>query len=477
MANKDLRDWLAGIEAIGELKVIKGAEPKEEIGGIVDIYMRKMGAPAVLFDEVPGFPKGSRVLANILTSVPRINVALGLPVNGTELDLVQWWRNYMRDAPMIPPVQVNGGPLCENVFSGKDVDLLKIPTPVWHEHDGGHFIGTACLVIVKDPDSDWINYGAYRVQVQGPATATVMISPGKHGRIIMQKYHDRGLPCPVAVVVGVHPAMFMLSGLEIPYGKSEFEAAGGIFGEAVEIFNMPKTGLPVPANAEIAFEGYIHPNDLLQEGPLGEWTGYYAGGSRPEPAIRIETLMHRNDPILMGAIPAVPPNDNTFYLGSYRCGAIWNQLEAAGIPEIKGVWAHEAGGSRFWTTVAIKQLYGGHAKQAGMVAAHCLAGAYCNRWTIVVDDDIDPTNIDDVIWAMSTRVDTREDIDIVEGGWSSALDPMCYDGDTDRRNGRVIINACKPFKRKDTFPIVARSSKELDKRIKDKWAHVLPDGV
>ena len=163
-----------------------------------------------------------------------------------------------------------------------------------------------------------------------------MMSPGKHGRIIMGKYHERGQPCPVAVVVGMHPALVMLSGLEIPYGKSELEAAGGILGEPVEVINMPKTGLPVPANAEIAFEGFIHPDDVMQEGPLGEWTGYYAGGSRPEPAIRIETLMHRNDPILVGAIPAVPPNDNTFYLGTYRCGAVWNQLEAAGIPGDQG---------------------------------------------------------------------------------------------------------------------------------------------
>jgi 4-hydroxy-3-polyprenylbenzoate decarboxylase len=381
----------------------------------------------------------------------------------------------MREAPSLPPREVNGGPLTDNVLEGGAVDLTKIPTPVWHEHDGGAYIGTACLVIMKDPDSGWINSGTYRVQTQGPGVATVMISPGKHGRIIMEKYHRRGAACPVAVVVGTHPVLFMLSGLEIPYGKSEFEAAGGIFGEPVEVLNMPQTGLPVPANAEIAFEGFIHPNDLLQEGPLGEWTGYYAGGSRPEPAIRIVTMMHRNDPILVGAIPAVPPNDNTFYLGSYRCGAVWNQLEAAGIPEVKGVWAHEAGGSRFWLTVSIKQLYGGHAKQAGMVAAHCHAGAYCNRWTIVVDDDIDPTNINDVIWAMSTRIDTRDSIDIIEGGWSSALDPMCYDGDTDRRNGRIIVNACKPFRRRDSFPIVARSSKELDARIIAKWKAHLPD--
>jgi len=167
------------------------------------------------------------------------------------------------------------------------------------------------------------------------------------------------------------------------------------------------------ANAEIAFEGHIHPGDLLQEGPLGEWTGYYAGGTRPEPAIRIATFMHRDNPILVGAIPAVPPNDNTFYLGTYRCGAVWNQLEAAGVPEIRGVWAHEAGGSRFWLTVSIKQLYGGHSKQAGYVASQCHAGAYANRFTIVVDDDIDPTNINEVIW----EEDGKDTPGVWDGHW------------------------------------------------------------
>src|SRR6202000_3181487 len=94
--------------------------------------------------------------------------------------------------------------------------------------------------------------------------------------------------------------------------------------------------------------------------------------------IRIATMMHRDNPILMGAIPAVPPNDNTFYLGAYRCGAIWTQLEAAGIPEVRGVWAHEAGGSRFWTTISIKQLYGGHAHPAGMGGGACPPGGL---WT------------------------------------------------------------------------------------------------
>jgi UbiD family decarboxylase len=474
VANKDLRDWISAIDAAGELHTITGANLEEDIGGIVDIVQRKMGNPAVMFDEVPGFPKGHRVMANLLTSVPRINVALGLPPESSEMDLIQWWRDYMGRAPSFEPKQVNGGPLLENVQEGAEVNIKSIPTPVWHEYDGGPFIGTACIVVMKDPDSGWINFGTYRVQSHEPRVATLMMSQGKHGRHIMEKYHARGEQCPVAVVVGMHPSLMMIGGLEIPYGKNEFEAVGGLMGEPIEIINMPKTGLPVPANAEIAFEGFIGPGDEIIEGPLGEWTGYYAGGQRPEPAIRIETLMYRDNPVLLGAVPAVPPNDNTFYLGTYRCGAVWNQLEAAGIPEIKGVWAHEAGGSRFWLTISIKQLYGGHAKQAGMVAAHCHAGAYCNHWTVVVDDDIEPTNMNDVLWSMCTRCDPREDVDVINGGWSSHLDPMCYDDDTDRRNSRVIVDACRPYRRKDTFPVVARNSPELDARIRAKWAHVLP---
>src|SRR5262252_3131394 len=472
---QDLRAWVAKMEAAGELKSITGAERESEIGGIVDIYQRTPGSPAVMFDEVPGYPAGYRVVANILTSVRRINLTIGLPDDATEMDLVRFWRGYMKEAKTIPPLQVDGGPLTQNTFTGGEIDLLKIPTPRWHEHDGGYYIGTGCMVIMKDPDTGWINYGAYRVQSHGPQLATVMCSKGKHGDLIKRRYHERGEPCPVAVVVGMHPALFMVAGLEIPYGKNEYDVAGGLIGEPVEVIKGPRTGLPIPAQAEIAFEGFVHPDDLIDEGPLGEWTGYYAGGLKKEPAIRIETFMHRNDPILLGAIPAVPPDDDSFYRGTYRSGAVWNQLEAAGVPEVKGVWAHAAGGSRLWLTVAIKQQYAGHAKQAGLIASQCHAGAYANRVVVVVDDDIDPADMDQVVWAMCTRFDPREGIEILRGCWSTVLDPMAY-GSDDPRNARVVIDACKPWSRRGTFPIVARSSKELDARIRAKWAHVLPRG-
>jgi UbiD family decarboxylase len=475
VAKQDLRDWIETIEKAGQLQRVKGADREEEIGCIVDIHQRQAGNKAVFFEDVPGYPKGYRILANILTSVPRINLTVGMKADSPEVELVNFWRRYMTEKKTHAPNVVQTGLLMENVFSDNELDLLKFPTPKWHELDGGYYIGTGCMVIMKDPDSGWINYGAYRVQVHDRNIATVMCSKGKHGDIIKRRYHERGEPCPIAVVCGMHPGLFMIAGLEIPYGKNEYDAAGGLFGESIDVIHMPKTGLPVPANAEIAFEGFIHPGDERDEGPLGEWTGYYAGGLKQEPVIRVETLMHRNDPILVGAIPGIPPDDDSYYRGTYRSGAVWNQLEAAGIPEVKGVWAHAAGGSRLWLTVAIKQQYAGHSKQAGLIASQCHAGAYANRWVIVVDDDIDPADMDKVIWAMCTRFDPREGMEVLRGCWSTALDPMAY-SETDPRNARVVIDATRPWHRRNTFPAEVRPTKGLEARVMEKYKDILPKG-
>ena len=141
---QDLRTWLGQIEAAGELQVIKGANREEEIGGIVDVYQRQAGNKAVLFEDVPGFASGYRVLANILTSVRRIKLTLGLPLDGSDMALVNYWRQYMK-GKTIPPVTVPTGLLLQNVSRGAEVNLLKIPAPKWHEHDGGYYIGTGCM--------------------------------------------------------------------------------------------------------------------------------------------------------------------------------------------------------------------------------------------------------------------------------------------------------------------------------------------
>lgn len=234
MAAQDLRSWIAKMDAAGEIRHISGAGREEEIGGIVDFYQRKTGNPAVLFDDIPGYPKGHRVLANLLTSVKRIHLTLGNSADATPINLVHYWRRYMKQAKSIPPAIVRSGALFENVTEGKNIDLFRIPVPKWHELDGGYYIGTGDMVIMKHRDTGWVNYGAYRVQAQEPNVASVMCSKGKHGDIIMRSYHEKGEPCPVVVVCGMHPLLFMIAGLEIPYGSNEYDAAGGLLGEAVE---------------------------------------------------------------------------------------------------------------------------------------------------------------------------------------------------------------------------------------------------
>src|SRR6202048_5337568 len=117
---QDLRSWLAALRAAGEVQEVNGAEREREIGGIVDLYMRKMGNPAVLFDDIPGYPRGHRILANILTSVRRINLTLGMPIDGSPIELVSYWRRYMKEAKSIAPITVKAGPLLENVRTGED---------------------------------------------------------------------------------------------------------------------------------------------------------------------------------------------------------------------------------------------------------------------------------------------------------------------------------------------------------------------
>ena len=472
MIINDLRDWIDAVRAIDQLKCISGAETKTEIGGIVDWFQEEMGTPALLFNDIPGYPAGYMILANTLISKERIALTLGLDPKMERMDIVKYWRQFLRENKRVPTKVVVTGKVMENIQRGADVDLTTIPTPVWHELDGGPYIGTGCLVVQRDPDSGWVNVGCYRVQTFDRNSLGIMMTAGRHGNIIMEKYWQRGEPCPVAVVVGQHPLFLLVAGMQVPWGVSEFEVAGAVWGKAVEVIKCPETGLPVPADSEIVIEGTITQGDLQDEGPFGEWTGYYASGVRAQPVIRVQSMMYRNDPILLGTVPRRPPNDDQYATSFLGSAAIWNEVESAGIEGICGVWGLEASGGRMFTVVSMKQLYPGHAKQVLMSAASCHSGTYANRYTVVVDEDIDPTDINAVVWAMCTRVDPREDMDIIHRGWSSPLDPMSYPDESKVFNSRVLIDACRPWEKRHTFPKVAEASPALRKLIIDKWGYL-----
>ena len=475
MEYRDLRDWIRKAEEMGEVKTLKQCDWNLEIGAITELVAHRDDGPAVLFDEIKDYPKGYRVLSNSLSSRKRLALTLDLPEGETKMDFVRAWRERYKKIKPIPPKFVKKGPLFENVYKDKDVDLLKFPTPKWHDLDGGRYIGTGSIDITRDPEEGWVNWGTYRVMIHDKDSVGFYISPGKHGRIQREKYISSGKPCKIAMSFGHDPLVFLAGSIEVPYGVPEYEFIGGVRGEPMELIEGEYSGLPFPANAEIVVEGDVVFDQTKVEGPFGEWTGYYASAERPEPFVRIKRLYHRNDPIILGSPPGRPPVELGWYRSYLRSALIWDEMEKAGVPDVKGVWLTVSGGSRLVLVVSIKQRYPGHAKQAAVVASQCHAGAYLGRYVIVVDDDIDPSNTDDVIWAMSSRSDPDTDIDIIRRCWSGPLDPIIQPGKKGF-NSRAIIDACRPFEWMKDFPPVAESSKEVLDATAKKWGKILFSG-
>ena len=431
--------------------------------------------PALLFDQIKGYPAGYRVAANLLSSVNRLALTMGMEPRLSEFEFVQRWRRQVKTIAPIEPQEVKNSPLFQNVLKGGDIDLLKFPVPRWHELDGGRYIGTDDLVITRDPEEGWVNVGTYRIMIHGRDHMGLHMSPGKHGRIHRDKHHQAGKPLPIAVSFGHHPINFLVASTDVPNRVNEYAYAGGIIGKPIEIVEGPLTGLPIPADAEIAVEGEVAPNDFMPEGPFGEWTGYYASNQPAVPVIRAKAVYYRNDPILCGFPLLKPSSGDNLHFSLMRSALIWNALDEAGVPEVRSVWAHPSGG-RFLTVVSIRQRYPGHAKQAAMIASQCRSGAYLGRYVIVVDDDIDITSSEEVIWAVCTRSDPARSIDILRRCWSGPLDPAITRDDVGF-NSRAIIDATRPFEWRENFPSVSGHSVELKAKVKKKWETFLAEKI
>lgn len=465
MGYKGLREWVQEVDRMGQLKRIDGADWDLEIGALVEIIGRENRTrPATLFDRIKGYPTGYRVLAGLLNNMSRLALTTGMAPDISGLQFVQQWRNRMRNLAPIPPVRVSWGPVMENVMAGDEVDLTRFPAPKWHAKDGGRYIGTASVTITKDPDSDWVNLGVYRVMVHDRNTLAFFVSPGKQARIHREKYFAMGVPCPVAVSFGQDPLLFMMAGLQMPPGVCEYDIAGGIKGEPIEVVRGELTGLLLPAHAEIVIEGESLPSETRVEGPFGEFTGYYGSAERPEPFIRVKRVLYRNNPIITGALPYRPPNDTSFFYDPCASATIWENMEKAGIPDVRGVWMHQPASCWAFVVVSIKQRYPGHARQAGLVASQVQGGAYMGRYVVVVDDDIDPSDINDVLWAIGTRSDPARSVEILHRCWSGPLD-AAIPRDQKGLNSRLIMDACKPYEWLADFPQEAGTTPELRARV------------
>ena len=473
----DLRDFIKEAEHSGQVNRVEGADWNLEIGNITELQLSVPDAPLLLFDNIKGYTSGYRVITNFLNTDLQLNLIFGFPLETKGLELVKLLRNKLKnEAKPLPPRELETGPVMENIHLNSEVNLYEFPVPKWHEKDGGRYIGTGDLVIQKDPDEGWINLGTYRVQVQDKNTATIFISPAKHGDIIRRKYWDRGQNCPVAVVCGVEPLTWMAGYTTLPWGYSEYDYIGMLRQEPIQIVRGRTTSLPIPATAEIVLEGelLVPGSDDRLEGPFAEYTGYYASGARNEPAFRVNCIMHRNDPIIMGHPPEV---------GKYRqeirsisnAATLWNELDKH-VPGIKGVWfLHEATGLSI-AAISLKQMYAGHAKTTGLCAAGLLSETEACRYIIMVDEDIDPSNTADILWALGQRSDPAISLDIITGLSTNQLNTMVPPDMRNKRNynhSRAIVLACKPYDWIKDFPVTIRSNPEVMKKTKEKWGKFL----
>jgi UbiD family decarboxylase len=468
---QDLREFITLVDKLGALRRIEGADPKFELGGITEVAAGLPDCPALLFERMQGCAPGFRVFTNATTTPARAALALGIDPALRPLDALKQWMKKRQTLAPLPPASVKTAPFLENSMRSADVNLAKLPAPYWHRQDGGPFIGSGSLVVMRDPDEGWINASIYRVQVQNQTKVTIQFDhAGRHGAIIAKKYWDRSRSCPVAVVNGEDPSLFVAGFEYLSAGQSEYEFAGAIRGAPLSVIPGPHTNLPLPALAEIILEGELLPSsqEMLPEGPFGEFTGYYPAEQRPCPVMEVKAIHFRNDAILLGSPPMKPPR---FHFGlPLRAATIWSNLDNAGVTDVVGVWQHV---SQLMTVVAIRQRYAGHAKRAGLIAA---ANSYMARLVVIVDDDVDPSNLPDVLWAVTTRCEPSEQIDIIRDAWSSALDPRIPAENKAvglTSHSKAIIDACRPFAWKDKFPPTSSLTQDEARKIEEKWGLAL----
>ena len=470
---RDLRSWIQQVQELGELHVIRQElDWDEEASALNYIVGQREGAPALLYEKIRDAPEGFRALHNLFgTSKERVAAAVGLPSGKSVIDLIQAVRVNFRRKLQPKFVAADEAPCNENVLLGKAADITVFPAPKMWPLDGGRYLGTWDVFISAALDSGNVNLGTYRQMVKGPRELFVYWSPGKDARLQAERYWARGLSFPVATAYGTDPLLFTVASQTLPKTESEYDYAGGLIGEPVEVFKSDVTGLPLPASAEIIIEGEMRPGNEGLEGPFGEFTGYYGRPEARTPIIDVKCVRYRRDPILTCALMAdYPACEQSLLFSILRSARIWADLEKLGVPGIQGVFAFpEAAGGFGATAVSVEQRYAGHATQVAALVAQASGGAYYSKYIIVVDEDIDPTDIHQVLWAMTTRSDPESDIDILRSTWSTYLDPTKNPPEERPYGSKALINACKQHKYLKQFARRNRIRREVYNKILSRW--------
>ncbi len=471
MKYKDLRDFVAQLEAIGELKRIRvEVDPYLEMTEIADRVLRT-GGPALLFEK----PKGSTVpvLANLFGTPHR--VALGMGESGD-------WKEGLRDVgkmlaylkepeppkglkdawnklPILKqvinmaPKVLSSGPCQEVEWEGAEVDLGRLPIQTCWPGDAAPLI-TWGLVVTRGPNKSRQNLGIYRQQVLGRNKVIMRWLAHRGGALDFRDHCQAhpGQPFPVAVVLGCDPATILGAVTPVPDTLSEYQFAGLLRGGRTELVKCLGSDLQVPASAEIVLEGVIHPGEVALEGPYGDHTGYY-NEQAEFPVFTIERITMRRDPLYHSTYTGKPP-DEPAMLG-VALNEVFVPLLQKQYPEIVDFYLPPEGCSYRMAVVSMKKQYAGHAKRVMFGIWSFLRQFMYTKFIIVVDDDVDVRDWKEVIWALTTRVDAARDTLIAENTPIDYLDfasPVSglgskmgidatnkWPGETEREWGRPIV--------------------------------------
>jgi 4-hydroxy-3-polyprenylbenzoate decarboxylase len=428
MNYSDLRDFIAQLEARGELvRVTTEVDPNLEITEICDRTLRK-GGPALLFEKVKG--SAYPLLANLFGTQHRVAMGMGeesvealrdvglLLAALKEPEPPKGMRDAWEKLPLyrkvldMAPKERKNAPCQENVLEGDAVDLGALPVQTCWPGDAGPLI-TWGLVVTRGPEKPRLNLGIYRMQVIGKNRVIMRWLSHRGGALDFREWQEKhpGEPFPVAVALGADPATILGAVTPVPDTLSEYAFAGLLRGGKTEVAKCIGSDLQVPAGAEFVLEGHIHPDDTAPEGPFGDHTGYYNEVDQ-FPVFTIDRITQRRDPIYHSTYTGRPP-DEPAILGA-ALNEVFVPILQKQFPEIVDFYLPPEGCSYRMAVVSMKKQYPGHAKRVMMGVWSFLRQFMYTKFVIVTDDDVDARNWQDVIWAMTTRMDPARDTTMVE---------------------------------------------------------------